>query len=101
LIEVLGQTTFKQAATMDKQITHHKSVNEKLALEITPLKRFKFARRNEQLSQDQTSLLDDLLDADIVAIGAELEARQPRAVDAKVRQRPSRRDHEFDQVCAA
>ncbi|RMR31758.1 putative transposase [Pseudomonas syringae pv. coriandricola] len=35
---------------MHKQITHHKSVNEKLAHEIALLKRFKFAKRSEQLS---------------------------------------------------
>jgi len=57
---------------MDKQITHHKSVNEKLAHEIALLKRLKFAKRSEQLSPDQASLLDDLIDTDIAAIEAEL-----------------------------
>jgi len=54
-----------QSAT---QITHHKSVNEKLAHEIALLKRFKFAKRSEQLTPDQASLLDDLIDTDITAI---------------------------------
>lgn len=49
---------------MDKQINHHKSVNEKLAHEIALLKRFKFSKRSEQLSPDQASLLDDLIDTD-------------------------------------
>ena len=64
----------QRVETMDKQITHHKSVNEKLAHEIAMLKRFKFARRSEQLSPDQASLLDDLIDTDIAAIEAKLEA---------------------------
>ncbi|WP_421138832.1 transposase domain-containing protein [Pseudomonas sp. NFX15] len=75
---------------MDKQITHHKSVNEKLAHEIALLKRFKFAKRSEQLSPNQASLLDDLIDTDIAAIEAELEALQPAPVEAKVRQQPKR-----------
>jgi transposase len=56
----------------------------------------------EQLSPDQASLLDDLIDTDIAAIEAELEALQPAAieaelealqpaaVEAKVRQQPKR-----------
>lgn len=80
----------QRVETMDKQITHHKSVNEKLTHEIALLKRFKFAKRSEQLSPDQASLLDDLIDTDIAAIEAELEALQPAAVEAKVRQQPKR-----------
>ncbi|MBP1124434.1 transposase [Pseudomonas sp. PvP025] len=80
----------QRVETMDKQITHHKSVNEKLAHEIALLKRFKFAKRSEQLSPDQASLLDDLIDTDIAAIEAELEALQPAPVEAKVRQQPKR-----------
>jgi transposase len=75
---------------MDKQITHYKSVNEKLAHEIMLLKRFKFAKRSEQLSPDQASLLDDLIDTDIAAIEVELKALQPTTVEAKMRQQPKR-----------
>ena len=42
------------------------------------------------VSPDQASLLDDLIDTDIAAIEAELEALQPAAVEAKVRQQPKR-----------
>ncbi|MDP9688947.1 UNVERIFIED_ORG: hypothetical protein J2W82_002608 [Pseudomonas mohnii] len=55
---------------MNKQITHHKSVNK--------------------LSPDRASLLDDLIDTDIAAIEAELEALKPAPVEAKVRQQPKR-----------
>ena len=75
---------------MDKQIHHYKTVNDKLAHEIAQLKRFKFAKRSEQLSPYQASLLDDLIDADIAAIEAELEALQPAAAQTEARQKPKR-----------
>jgi hypothetical protein len=89
-LRVLAAQLIQRVETMDKQITHHKSVNEKLAHEIALLKRFKFAKRSEQLSPDQASLLDDLIDTDIAAIEAELEALQPTPVEAKVHQQPKR-----------
>jgi hypothetical protein len=64
----LAAQLIQRVETMAKQITHYKSVNEKLAREIAMLKRFKFAKRSEQLSTDQASLLDDLIDTDIAAI---------------------------------
>jgi transposase len=80
----------QKVETMDKQIHHHKAVNEKLAHEIALLKRFKFAKRSEQLSPDQGRLLDDLIDTDIAAIEAELEALQPAPTASAVRQQPKR-----------
>lgn len=89
-LRALAAQLIQRVETMDKQITHHKSVNERLAHEIALLKRFKFAKRSEQLSPDQASLLDDLIDTDIAAIEAELEALQPAPVETKVRQQPKR-----------
>ena len=89
-LRALAAQLIQRVETMDKQINHQKSVNEKLAHEIALLKRFKFAKRSEQLSPDQASLLDDLIDTDIAAIEAELEALQPAPVEAKVRQQPKR-----------
>lgn len=80
----------QRVETMGKQIHLHKTVNEKLAHEIAQLKRFKFAKRSEQLSPDQTSLLDDLIDTDIAAMEAELEALQPAPVSTETRQKPKR-----------
>ena len=89
-LRALAAQLIQRVETMDKQITHHKSVNEKLAHEIALLKRFKFAKHSEQLSPDQASLLDDLIDTDIAAIEAEFEALQPAPVEAKVRQQSAR-----------
>lgn len=61
---------------MDKQIHHYKTVNDKLTHEIAQLKRFKFAKRSEQLNLYQASLLDEHIDVDIVVIEAALEALQ-------------------------
>ena len=80
----------QKVETMGKQIYHHKTVNEKLAHEIAQLKRFKFAKRSEQLSPDQASLLDDLIETDIAAIEAELEALQTAPVSTETRQKPKR-----------
>jgi len=80
----------QKVETMGKQIHHHKTVNEKLTHEIAQLKRFKFAKRSEQLSPDQASLLDDLIETDIAAIEAELEALQTAPVSTETRQKPKR-----------
>lgn len=80
----------QKVETMGKRIHHHKTVNEKLTHEIAQLKRFKFAKRSEQLSPDQASLLDDLIETDIAAIEAELEALQTAPVSTETRQKPKR-----------
>lgn len=89
-LRALAAQLIQRVETMDKQITHHKSFNEKLAHEIAILKRHKFAKRSEQLSPDQGSLLDDLLDTDIAAIEAELKAANPPTAPAEPRQKPKR-----------
>jgi hypothetical protein len=60
-----------QVDTMGKKIHRDQTVIEQLSHEIARLKRHKFAKRSEQLSPDQGSLLDDLLDTDIAAIEAD------------------------------
>lgn len=66
------------------------TVNEQLAHEIALLKRHKFAKRSEQLSPAQGSLLEDLIDTDIAAIEAELEAVTPPVAPAEPRLKPKR-----------
>ena len=65
-----------QVETMGKKINRDQTVIEKLTHEIAQLKRLKFAKHSEQMSPDQASLLDDLIDTDIAAIEAELQALQ-------------------------
>ena len=79
-----------QVDSMSQKIQRLVTVNEQLAHEIAMLKRHKFAKRSEQLSPDQGSLLDDLLDTDIAAIEAELKAANPPAAPAEPRHKPKR-----------
>ena len=79
-----------QVDSMGQKIHRLETVNEQLAHEIAILKRHKFAQRSEQLSPGQGSLLDDLLDADIAAIEAELNAVNPRPAPTEPRQKPKR-----------
>ena len=85
-VESLDQTV----ETMGKKIHRDQTVIEKLTHEIAQLKRLKFAKRSEQLNPQQASLLDDLIDTDIAAMEAELQALQtaPPATDKK--QKPKR-----------
>lgn len=80
----------QKVETMGKKIHRDQTLIEKLTHEIARLKRFKFAKRSEQLSPDQVSLLDDLIDTDIAAIEAELEALKPARASTEVRQKPKR-----------
>jgi transposase len=70
------ETLDQQVETMGKKINRDQTIIEKLAHEIAQLKRLKFAKRCEQLNPQQASLLDDLIDTDIAAIEAELQALQ-------------------------
>ena len=85
-VETMGKTV----ETMGKTINRDQTVIEKLTHEIAQLKRFKFAKRSEQMNPEQASLLDDLIDTDIAAIEAELEALQPAPVSTEARQKPKR-----------
>ena len=75
---------------LDKEVLHHKTRNQQLIHEIAQLKRHRFAKRAESFSPDQASLLDDLIDTDIAAIGAELEILAPKSASTPARQKSKR-----------
>ncbi|TFB37143.1 IS66 family transposase [Pseudomonas sp. F01002] len=85
-VETMGRTV----ETMGKKISRDQTVIEKLTHEIAQLKRFKFAKRSEQLNPEQASLLDDLIDTDIAAIEAELQALQTAPAQSETKQKPKR-----------
>ncbi|KWS30931.1 IS66 family transposase [Pseudomonas syringae] len=85
-VETMGKTV----ETMGKKINRDQTVIEKLTHEIAQLKRLKFAKRSEQLSPQQASLLDDLIDTDIAAIEAELLALQTVPAATEKKQKPKR-----------
>jgi len=85
------ETMGKTVQVMDKKIHHDKTLIEKLSHEIAQLKRFKFAKRSEQMGPGQASLLDDLISTDIAAIEAELESLQVTPATTQEKQKPKRR----------
>lgn len=87
-LRALAAQLTQRVESLGKQVHHFKTVNEQLTHEITLLKRHRFAKRSEQLNPTQASLLDDLLDTDIAAIEAELEALQPAPASSEARQKP-------------
>ena len=89
-LRALAAQLLTQVDAMGKKIHRDQTVIEQLTHEIAWYKRHKFAKRSEQLSPDQGSLLDDLLDTDIAAIEAELKAVNPLATPAEPRQQPKR-----------
>jgi len=66
------------AAQLSQRVDHLETLNQRLNHELAVLRRHRFARRSEQLNADQLNLLDEMIDADIAAIEAELEAARPR-----------------------
>ncbi|MCO8310950.1 hypothetical protein NHU87_09855 [Pseudomonas mandelii] len=84
------ETLDQQVETMGKKINRDQTVIEKLTHEIAQLKRLKFAKRSEQLNPQLASLLDDLIDTDIAAIEAELQALQTAPTPTEKKQKPKR-----------
>ena len=80
----------QKVKTMGKKIHRDQTVIEKLTYEIAQLKRLKFAKRSEQMNPEQASLLDDLIDTDIAAIEAELQALQTAPTATEKKQKPKR-----------
>ncbi|WP_165679005.1 IS66 family transposase [Metapseudomonas otitidis] len=89
-LRALAAQLLTQVDAMGKKIHRDQTIIEQLTHEIAWFKRHKFAKRSEQLSPDQSSLLDDLLDTDIAAIEAELKAVNPPVAQAEPRQQPKR-----------
>ncbi|MBS7661585.1 IS66 family transposase [Pseudomonas lalucatii] len=86
----LAAQLLTQVDVMGKKIHRDQTIIVQLTHEIAWYKRNKFAKRSEQLSPDQGSLLDDLLDTDIAAIEAELKAVNLPVAPAEPRQQPKR-----------
>lgn len=74
-------------AQRDGEIRAKQLKIDQLLHEMAILKRWRFDRRSEQLEGLQRSLLDESIDADIEAIGLEIEAlrEKPAAAPAKAR----------------
>lgn len=71
-----GQAYAALIAQRDAEIKHKQLKIDQLTHEMAILKRYRFDRRSEQMDPAQRSLLDECIDADLEAIGLELEALQ-------------------------
>jgi hypothetical protein len=84
-----AQLIFK-VDTQSRKIHRDETIIEQLTHEIAILKRHKFAKRSEQISPAQGSLLDDLLNTDLEAIESELKTLHPAPAQTEPRQQPKR-----------
>ncbi len=89
-LRALAAQLLSQVDTMGKKINRDQTVIEKLTHEIAQLKRLKFAKRSKQMNPEQASLLNDLIDTDIAAIEAELQALQTVPAATEKKQKPKR-----------
>ena len=89
-LRALAAQLMSKVDTMGRKIHRDEAIIEQLTHEIAILKRHKFAKRSEQISPAQGSLLDDLLNTDLEAIEAELKALHPAPAQAEPRQQPKR-----------
>lgn len=87
-LRALAAKLMSKVDTIGRKIHRDQTIIEQLTHEIAILKRHRFAKRSEQISPEQGSLLDDLLNTDLEAIDAELTALRP--APAEVRQKPKR-----------
>src|SRR5215831_16340348 len=69
-------------ARRDQELKHKQLKIDQLTYEMAILKRWPYARRSEQLDAVQRSLLDESIDADLEAIGLEIEALREKPASA-------------------
>ncbi len=89
-LRALAAQLLSKVDTMGRKIHRDETIIEQLTHEIAILKRHKYAKRSEQISPAQGSLLDDLLNTDLEAIEAELNALRPAPTSDQTRQKPKR-----------
>jgi transposase len=80
----------ERLARKDHELRHKQLKIEQLTHEMAVLKRWKFAARSEQLHGAQGSLLEETIEADLEAIGAELAALRSTASAPPPRDKPKR-----------
>ena len=79
----------QQLASRDQELKAKQLKIDQLTHEMAILKRYRFGRHSEQLDVVQRSLLDETIDADIEAIGLEIEALKLPSVPS-LRDKPRR-----------
>ena len=68
-----------ELARRDEELRRKQLKIDQLTHEMAILRRWRYARRSEQIDAVQRSLLDESIDADLEAISLEIEATQRKA----------------------
>ena len=84
------------------QLRHQSALLDKLTHENALLKRMKFAAQSERFNPEQKSLLEDEIEADLVAVATEIDALQQAQAAAKIGPLPrqDRPDGQQQRQCA-
>jgi transposase len=67
----------REVGELERELHYRQSRIDQLTHEVSVLRRQQFGRRSEQLNNEQMSLLDEAIDADLAAIEIELEQLEP------------------------
>jgi transposase len=86
----LASALIAQVTQKDQELNFKQLKIEQLTYEMATLRRWRFARRSEQLDSTQQSLLEESIDEDLEAIGLELEALRAQEKPSKPKQQPRR-----------
>jgi transposase len=87
----LATALLAQVTQKDQELKFKELKIEQLTHEMATLKRWRFARRSEQLDSGQRSLLEESIDEDLEAISLEIEALQASPKAARPpKQKPRR-----------
>lgn len=87
----LAASLIAQVTQKDQELKFKELKIEQLTHEMATLRRWRFARRSEQLDSGQRSLLEESIDEDLEAIGLEIEALQAAPKAARPPKRRPRR----------
>ena len=74
----------------DREIAFKQATIDKITHEMAVLKRLKFAASSEAFNAEQTSLLEETIDADLAALQAELDKVRPSEKDKGEKNQPKR-----------
>lgn len=89
-LRALAATLIEKVSRQDHELRFRQARIDQLTHEMALLRRLQFAARSERLDSGQRSLLEESIDADLEAIGQELEALQPAARDQERKATPKR-----------
>jgi transposase len=74
----------------DRELVLKQATIDKLTHEMAVLKRLKFAAKSEAFNAEQTSLIEETLDADLAALAQEIERLEPQTKARDDKQQPKR-----------